>query len=222
MITIGYIHTDFKEKFGIPRQSNLVNDLKGQITFEKGYGQIEAFNGLEDFEYIWLLFGFNKSVKDKFCATVKPPRLGGNIKKGVFATRSPFRPNSIGLSSVKLDRIEYTKEKDVILHVSGVDILDNSPIYDIKPYLPYTDAHTNVRAGFTDSLVISPLDVSGLDLLNDIPIDKQQAIINAIKEDPRPGYQDDPSKVYKMAFDKWDIHFTIANQVATIIKVILL
>lgn len=223
MNIIGHVYTDFNEKFGIPRQSNLIPSLEGKIIFEKNYRQPEAFNGLEEFEYIWILFQFDKSMRDHFYATVKPPRLGGNKKKGVFATRSPFRPNSIGLSSVKLEKIEYTDEFGPVIYISGIDILNGSPIYDIKPYLPYADSHPDAKAGFTDDINISPLTTNDPDgLLNTIPADKRENIIKIISEDPRPGYQDDPQKIYKMAFSKWDIHFTISNHEAYIKKVLLI
>lgn len=223
MEIIGHVYTDFNEKFGIPRQSNLIPDLKGKIVFEKKYRQVEAFNGLEDYEYIWILFQFDKAMRDHFYATVKPPRLGGNKKQGVFATRSPFRPNGIGLSSVKLDKIEYSEENGPVIYISGVDILNGSPVYDIKPYLPYADAHPGARAGFTDSINLVPLTINDPDKhLSLIPDDKKNAIINAISQDPRPGYQDDSEKIYKMAFSNWDIHFTICNGEATIVNTIQL
>lgn len=208
---IGHIHTDLPDKFGVPRQSGLVNELKGYIEFEPKYGQKEAFNGLEDYEYIWILFIFHKAIKENntFSATVKPPKLGGNIRKGVFSTRSPFRPNNIGLSCVKLDEIIYS-EKGTILKVSGPDLIDNTPIIDIKPYLPYTDSHAGAKAGFADTVQDYKLNVIVDEkIIELIPITKRQALIDLLKEDPRPGYQKEPGREYGMYFDNYNIRFII-------------
>lgn len=150
MDIIGFIHTDFIEKFGIPRQSGLIPELTGVIEFLPEYRQPEAFKGLQDFSHIWILWEFNRAKKDHWSATVKPPKLGGNTRMGVFATRSPFRPNNIGLSSVRLERIEYTEEHGPLLYVSGIDMLDGTPILDIKPYIPYSDCHPDATGGFTE------------------------------------------------------------------------
>lgn len=210
MKPIAYIHTDFHTKFGIPRQSGLVKELKGYITFEEEYRSREAFRGLEEFSHIWLLWEFSENKDKKWSPTVRPPKLGGNVRKGVFATRSPFRPNPIGLSCVKLECIEYSKMKGPILHVAGADLLDNTPIYDIKPYLAYVDSKPEATGGFTDRLakrefeVVFENDTKGI-----IPEDKEEALIEILKQDPRPSYQDDADRVYGMEFGDWEIGFSV-------------
>ena len=206
---IGYVYNDFPEKFGLPRQSGLVPSLKGIIEFVHPYGQKEAFYGLEDFDYIWILFEFDEAKRDRFCATVKPPKLGGNKHMGVFATRSPFRPNSIGLTSAKLDSIEYL-DNTVKLHVSGIDIKNGTPVLDIKPYLPYADSHEGVRAGFTDDIKLDDMKVEFEDgLIEIIPEDKIECLIDVLRQNPRPGYHDDDNKVYGMYYMDKNIRFVV-------------
>lgn len=212
MRVIGHIHTDFPEKFGVPRQSNLT-DTKAYIIFEPEYRQKEAFNGLEEFEYIWILFKFHLVKSDVFHATVKPPRLGGNVSKGVFATRSPFRPNNIGLSSVRLEGIEYSDRDGVILRVSGADLVDGTPVVDIKPYLPYTDSHENAKAGFTELVNDYQLEVAYSNELSEekkslIPTGKEDALFQVLAEDPRPGYQDD-EREYGISFADINVRFVV-------------
>lgn len=210
MKIIGHIKTDFKEKFGIPRQSGLVKESKGRIFFEKEYNVPEAFRGLEDFSHIWVLWQFSEAVRDSFTPTVRPPLLGGNKRMGVFATRSPFRPNSIGLSALKLDKVEITEKDGVILHVSGADLLDGTPIYDIKPYLPYADSIPDAVGGFTESLEERHLDVDfPEELLSRVSEDKRSSLVAVLAADPRPSYQNDPERVYGMSFADYEVKFKV-------------
>nr|MCR4716583.1 tRNA (N6-threonylcarbamoyladenosine(37)-N6)-methyltransferase TrmO [Lachnospiraceae bacterium] len=209
MKAIAHIKTDFNEKFGIPRQSGLVKEAQGKIIFENEYRLPDAFKGIEDFNYIWLIWEFSKAKRDNFSATVKPPRLGGNERMGVFATRSPFRPNNIGLSSVKLDKFEIDEKDGPVLYVSGVDLLDGTPIFDIKPYIPYADCHLDASAGFT-SIEKKRLNVRFDDeLLKLLPENKRDAVIGILKEDPRPGYQNDSSRRYGVSYAGYDIRFYV-------------
>lgn len=209
MNIIAYIHTDFPEKFGVPRQSGLVPGLKAEIVFEPAYRSADAVKGLDGFEYIWLLWQFQGTERGKWSATVKPPRLGGNTHMGVFATRSPFRPNPIGLSSVRLERVELT-ENGPVLHVAGADLRDGTPIYDIKPYLPYTDAHPGARAGFAEAVLDYALEVEfPKELLAKLPKEKREAILAVLAQDPRPAYQSDESRVYGVTFAGYDVRFTV-------------
>jgi tRNA-Thr(GGU) m(6)t(6)A37 methyltransferase TsaA len=207
---IAHIETDFPEKFGIPRQSGLVAELKGTIVFEPEYRNPDALKGIDGYDYLWLLWKFEVPKKNGWSATVKPPRLGGNTPMGVFATRSPFRPNSIGLSSVRLESVELTSDRGPLLHVSGVDLRDQTPIYDIKPYLPYVDSHPEARGGFADDVKDYELRVEfPEDLLEAFPKEKQRAIIEVLKQDPRPSYQNDPERRYGVSFAGYDVHFTV-------------
>lgn len=212
MKIIARIKTDFKTKFGLPRQSGLINEIKGKIIFEKPFRNPDAVRGLEGFSHIWLLWQFSETDRNDWSPTVRPPKLGGNKRVGVFATRSPFRPNPIGLSCVKLEKIEFSKTEGPILYVSGADLMDNTPIYDIKPYLPYTDCRTAATGGFVDTLNLKPLDVSfDNDLLNKIPKEKQSELIKVLEGDPRPSYQNDPDRVYGFYFDKFEILFKVSE-----------
>jgi len=216
---IAYIRTDFKEKFGIPRQSGCVPSLQGKIVFLPEFRNDEALRGLDGYSHIWLLFDFSEAHKEneKWSPTVRPPRLGGNIRLGVFASRSPFRPNSIGLSCVKLEKIEKTADSGTILIVSGIDLLDMTPIYDIKPYLPYADSHPEASGGFATDVYDYKLDVNIPDeLLNKIPIDKQNAVIECLSQDIRPAYHNDENRIYTMNFAEIDISFTVKNQCVTV------
>lgn len=220
MKIIARIHSDFPTKFGIPHQSNRLDTLKATIVFEPEFRNPEAFRGLEEYTYIWLIWEFSEAVRDGWSPTVRPPRLGGNIRKGVFATRSPFRPNPIGLSSVKLDRIEYDSKLGPVLHISGADLMDGTPIYDIKPYLPYVDSHPDGTGGFTDQIKDYKLQVDfPEELLAMIPENKRESLIEVLANDPRPGYQKDGDKVYGMAFCDKDVRFQVRDGVLTVIEI---
>lgn len=217
---IAQIHSDFPSKFGIPRQSGIADALKATIIFEPEYRDANAVRGLEGFSHIWLIWQFSKAVGKAWSPTVKPPRLGGNTRMGVFATRSPFRPNNMGLSCVKLERIEYSRDKGPILYVSGADLLDGTPIYDIKPYLPYVDSKPEAIGGFADQhktyelQVIFPQEWLAL-----VPKDKQEALIQVLAQDPRPSYQADPERVYGMEFAQLEVKFIVQDNVLTVCKV---
>lgn len=211
---IAHIYTDFKDKFGIPRQSGRAKSLCGKIVFEPQYQNPDALRELEGFSHIWLLFDFSKSHRAEWSPTVRPPRLGGNRRVGVFASRSPFRPNPIGLSSVKLLNIEKTETEGYVLHVSGVDLLDGTPIYDIKPYLPFSDSHPDAKGGYSDEVCEVRLSVVfPKELLQKIPEEKREAVVECLAEDPRPAYHDEPDRVYSMRFAEFDIHFKVENNV---------
>lgn len=220
MKIIAHIYTDFPEKFGIPRQSGLVPKLTGRIIFEPEYRSPEAVKGLEGFNYIWLLWQFQGTGRKNWSATVKPPRLGGNKHVGVFATRSPFRPNDIGLSSVRLEQIELT-DKGPVLHVAGVDLKDRTPIYDIKPYLPYTDCHPDASEGFAHEVRSHELEVDFPEaLLQIFPEEKREAIVEVLKQDPRPSYHSDPKRRYGVAFAGYDVHFTVEGERLTVFEIV--
>ena len=220
MEIIARIYTDFAEKFGIPRQSGLVRELTGKIVFEPKYRCADAVKGLEGFDYIWLLWKFQGTERGHWSATVKPPRLGGNTRMGVFATRSPFRPNPIGLSSVKLEHIEYSEDGPV-LFVSGIDLKNETPIYDIKPYLPYTDCHPDAREGFAHAVKGYALQVEfPEELLKLFPDEKQEAIIEVLRQDPRPSYHDDETRKYGVAFAGYDVPFRVKGDVLTVFEVV--
>ena len=221
MKIIARIRTALPTKFGIPRQSGLVNELKAVIVFEPEYRNPEALRGLEEFSHIWLIWEFSKAVRDTWSPTVRPPRLGGNTRMGVFATRSPFRPNAVGLSSVKLDSVELHSDLGPILHVSGADLMDNTPIFDIKPYLPYTDSHPDAVGGFTDPLGDCTLEVKFPEQwLYLVPKELQGALIGVLAHDPRPSYQNDPERIYCLEFAKFDIRFTVQGNVLSVCEVV--
>lgn len=208
MKIIAHIHTDFESKFGVPRQSGLVQSLIGEIVFEKEYRNIEAFRGIEEFSHLWLIWQFSKAVRENWSPTVRPPRLGGEERVGVFATRSPFRPNAIGLSSVKLVKLEVRKDVGPVLIVSGADLMDGTPIYDIKPYIAYADSHPDARGGFTDKVAARHLEVIIPDNLKaEVPSDKLEPLLGVLAEDPRPRYQDNPERVYGMGFAGMNVKF---------------
>ena len=218
---IARIHSDFFTKFGIPRQSGLVPQLQARIIFEPEFRIPEAVRGLEGFSHIWLIWQFSQAVREKWSPTVRPPRLGGNERMGVFATRSPYRPNSIGLSSVRLERVELDPDLGPVLHVSGADLMDGTPIYDIKPYAPYADAHPEARGGFTDQTPRRRLTVDcPPPLLELVPEEKREALLGVLAEDPRPAYQDDPERVYAMTFAGLEIKFRVSGQMLTICQVL--
>ncbi|MBR4059854.1 MAG: tRNA (N6-threonylcarbamoyladenosine(37)-N6)-methyltransferase TrmO [Lachnospiraceae bacterium] len=221
MKMIAKIETDFPDKFGVPRQSGLVEELKGTIVFEPEYRNPDALKGLEGYNYIWLLWQFEGVERDNWSVTVRPPRLGGNKHMGVFATRSPFRPNPIGLSSVKLERIELHTERGPLLHVSGIDLRHNTPIYDIKPYLPYADCHTDAVGGFAHEVKDYELEVIfPEELILKIPEGKREAIVAVLKQDPRPSYHNDPARKYGVSFAGFDVRFVVDGKVLTVVDVI--
>lgn len=207
---IAHIHTDFPTKFGIPRQSSLVEELRGEIIFEPEYRQPEAFRGIEEYSHLWLLWEFSEAKREHWSATVKPPRLGGRTRMGVFATRSPFRPNPIGLSCVRLVELRQDETYGPVLVVAGVDLMDGTPIYDIKPYLPYVDAHPDALGGFGDRVKEHALEVADPgSLLERLPEEKRAGAVAFLQQDPRPAVHKDPDRVYKIAYAGYDIHFTV-------------
>ena len=214
---IAHINTDFKEKFGIPRQSGLVEALRASIVFEPEYRVPDAVRGLEEFSHIWLLWEFSRAHRESWSPTVRPPRLGGNKRVGVFATRSPFRPNALGLSVVRLEGVETDGPTGPVLHVSGADLLDGTPIYDIKPYLPYADAIPGASGGFTDQTARRLLTVEcPQELLAVLQPEKREALLAVLAQDPRPSYQTDPNRVYGMAFAGAEIRFTVEGGTLTV------
>lgn len=207
---IARIHTDFPTKFGVPRQSGLIDSLESLIIFEPEYRDPLSLRGLEEFSHLWLIWQFSKAVRDTWSPTVRPPKLGGNRRVGVFATRSPFRPNAIGLSSVRLLGIEKHPQHGHVLRVAGADLMDGTPILDIKPYLAYTDSHPQATGGFTDRLELKPLEVLlPPELGEKLPADKRAALIEVLAADPRPSYQHDPERVYGFFFGDWEILFSV-------------
>ena len=216
---IAHIHTDFSSKFGIPRQSGLVDELEATIIFEPEYRNPDALRGIEEYSHLWLLWQFSECIDKEWTPTVRPPRLGGNKRMGVFATRSPFRPNPIGLSCVKLLGVEKTKKHGCILRVAGADLLDGTPIYDIKPYLPYVDSHPEASNGFALNEKEGRLTVEfPEDLLKRIPSNKQAALKAILAQDPRPGYQDDAERIYGIEFAGFDIRFSVRDSVLTVVE----
>ena len=222
MKIIARIRSDFPTKFGIPRQSGLVEALRAAVVFEPEYRNPEALRGLEGFSHIWLIWQFSQAVREGWSPTVRPPRLGGNTRMGVFATRSPFRPNAIGLSSVRLEGIDLHTDRGPVLYVSGADLMDNTPIFDIKPYLPYVDAHPQASGGFASAgadrklKVVFPPEWLAL-----IAQERREALEGVLACDPRPSYQDDPERVYGLAFGGADVRFTVAGDTLTVKEVTL-
>ncbi|MBP1545734.1 MAG: tRNA (N6-threonylcarbamoyladenosine(37)-N6)-methyltransferase TrmO [Oscillospiraceae bacterium] len=213
---IARIENDFTEKFGVPRQSGLA-DVSSRIVFEPEYRVNEAFRGLEGFTHIWLLWIFSEAVREKWSPTVRPPRLGGNTRMGVFATRSPFRPNSIGLSSVRLDRIEYTRSDGPVLYVSGADLMNGTPIVDIKPYLAYTDSHPEAAGGFALTEKEGHMNVVIPDKLRAVfSPERLNGLISVLSQDPRPQYQSDPDRVYTMSFGGAEVSFIVSGNEVTV------
>lgn len=217
---IARMHSDFAAKFGIPRQSGLVEQLRSTIVFEPEYRNPDALRGIEDFSHLWILWQFSEAVRQGWSPTVRPPRLGGNTRMGVFATRSPFRPNNLGLSSVKLLAVEHTDRLGPVLHVGGADLMDGTPIFDIKPYIPYSDCHPEATGGFTDSAEAFLLEVDfPAELLNMLPAEKREAAIGILSHDPRPSYQRKPERMYGLTFAGFDIRFTVQGDVLTVREV---
>lgn len=214
---IAKVHTDFPEKFGIPRQSGLVKTAKGTVVFEPEYRSEEALRGLEGYSHIWLLWEFSEAKRQHWSATVKPPRLGGKKRMGVFATRSPFRPNPIGMSVVKLQSVRIDEKLGPVLEVSGVDMLDGTPIYDIKPYLPYADSYPEAEDGFAGEVYEHALEVHFPDgLLEQIPEELREGIIGILSQDPRTAFIDDESRVWGVSYAGWNVRFTVSGNVLTV------
>ena len=221
LIVVARIHTAFPEKFGIPRQSGLVPSLRGEIHFEGEFRNPDAIRGIEEYSHLWLLWGFSKAKTDNIHLTVAPPRLGGKERKGIFATRSPFRPNSIGLSSVQLEEIRWKENGEPFLIVSGADLLDGTPIYDIKPYLPYTDSHPDARGSFGEAHQNDGIPVIFPEELRmRLPKDLQQSTFDVLSQDPRAAYNKKPDYIYGMSFAGYDIRFVIENDVLIVKDVI--
>lgn len=220
---IATIKTDFPTKFGIPRQSGLIPTLKGKIIFEPEYRNKEALRGLDGFSHLWLLWKFSEAVIDNWSPTVRPPRLGGNKRMGVFATRSPFRPNPIGLSSVKLEEILDDGENGTVLIVSGADLMDGTPIYDIKPYIAYTDSHPDALGGFSGEVFENCLTVEfGSELKCIMPPDTAAALTEILASDPRPGYKADSDRIYSFEYAGYNIKFSVENNILTVLSVVKL
>ena len=217
MKIIARIYTPYKEKFGIPRQSGIADTLISKIVFEPRYRRSEALLGLDGYSHIWVIWKFSEAERESWSPTVRPPRLGGNKRMGVFATRSPFRPNPIGLSSLSLVKIEKTENEGTVLYVKGADMLNGTPIYDIKPYLAYTDSHPNAKGGFADEVMDYKIRVSFPEaLLSIIAEDYREALIKILEDDPRPSYKKASEKEYGMRFADYEIFFTVKDGVLTV------
>lgn len=217
MKPVAYFRSPFGSKFGIPRQAGVVADVRGCIVLDKEYRTADAVRGMEEFDYLWLIWGFSANKHGAKGVTVRPPRLGGNKQMGVFATRSPFRPNPIGLSSVRIDHIDYGCPDAPVIHVLGADLMDGTPIYDIKPYIPYTDAHPEARGGFTDTTEWQPLEVVVPEELRpNVP----EQLLKILAQDPRPHYHNNPTRIYGMPFDGKDVRFRVDGKVLTIVEII--
>ena len=223
MQIIAHIHTDFPTKFGVPRQSGLAESLNGTIVFTPPYRNPDALRGIEGFSHIWLIWQFHKALRDGFSPTVLPPKLGGKTRVGVFATRSPFRPNAIGLSSVRLLGVALHTPDGPLLHVAGADLVDGTPIFDIKPYLPYADCHMDATDAFAETRRDAPLQVVFPDeWLCMIPAGKREALFEVLALDTRPGYQHDPGRRYGFNYAGFDVRFTIDNDTLTVVEVVKL
>lgn len=218
---IARMHSDFPTKFGIPRQSGLASSLRSTIVFEPEFRNPDALRGLEGYSHLWIIWQFSEAVRSGWSPTVRPPRLGGNTRMGVFATRSPFRPNAIGLSSVRLLSIEHTQEHGTVLVVAGADLMDGTPILDIKPYVPYSDCHQDATGGFTDTADDFLLQVQfPQNLLDKLPEDKHDAVMEVLSHDPRPAYQRNPQRVYGLSFAGFNLRFTVKEKLLTVIEVL--
>ena len=221
---IAHFHSPFKSKFGIPKQAGLVAELEGEIVFEPEYRNADALRGIEGFDYLWLIWEFSANRHAAKSPVVRPPVLGGNEKVGVFATRSPFRPNNIGLSSVRLSHVEWESSRGPVIHVKGADLMDGTPIYDIKPYVVYADCHPEARSGFVDERKWNKLQVEISEEVEKylqsqgLSSGKIEVLKEVLAQDPRPHYQKDPHKVYGMPYEGMDIHFTVCNQILTVVK----
>lgn len=220
MNIIARMKSDFSSKFGIPRQSGLVDELISTIVFQPEYANPDALRGLEDFSHLWILWQFSQAVRPDWSATVRPPRLGGNTRLGVFATRSPFRPNEIGLSCVRIAGIRQTPDQGTVIDVYGADLLDGTPILDIKPYIPYADSHPEATGGFTDHTQDFILQVNcPQELLNAVPEGKQRALLGVLSHDPRPSYQNDPARIYGLEFAGLNIRFSVSENILTVLEI---
>ncbi len=217
---IAKIQSDFPTKFGIPRQSGLVEELVSTVIFEPPYRNPDALRGIEKFSHLWLIWQFSEAVREDWSATVRPPRLGGNTRLGVFATRSPFRPNPIGLSCVRLLGVEYTAGNGTVLRVAGADLMDGTPILDIKPYIPYADCHPDAIGGFAEQADDYILEVNfPAELLSKLPQEKHAAVLGVLSHDPRPSYQKDSSRIYGLNFGGFDIRFLVEGNTLTVVEV---
>ena len=217
---IARMRSDFSTKFGIPRQSGLVEELRSTIIFEPEFRNSDALRGIGDFSHLWIIWQFSEAVRQGWSPTVRPPRLGGNTRMGVFATRSPFRPNNLGLSSVRLVGVEHTEQFGTVLHVAGADLMDGTPIFDIKPYIPYSDCHVEASGGFTDHAGDFLLKVEFPEhLLTRLPEDKRQAAVGVLSHDPRPSYQRKPDRIYGLSFAGFNIRFSVDGDTLTVIDV---
>ncbi len=217
---IAHMKSDFSTKFGIPRQSGLVQELRSTIVFQSEFRNADALRGIEGFSHLWIIWQFSEAVRTEWSPTVRPPRLGGNTRMGVFATRSPFRPNNLGLSCVKLLGVEETAEFGTVIHVGGADLMDGTPIFDIKPYIPYADCQPDAVGGFTDTAGDFLLEVDFPDsLLNNLPEDKREAALQVLSHDPRPSYQRKPGRIYGLTFAGFDIRFTVEENRLTVVAI---
>ena len=218
---IARMKSDFSTKFGIPRQSGLVQELRSTVIFEPEFRNPDALRGIEDFSHLWLIWQFSEAVRTEWSPTVRPPRLGGNTRMGVFATRSPFRPNNLGLSCVRLLGVEHTEQYGTVLHVGGADLMDGTPIFDIKPYIPYADCQPDAAGGFTDSAgdFLLSVDVPPA-LLALLPEDKREAAVAVLSHDPRPSYQRKPGRIYGVSFAGFDIRFTVEDTTLTVVEIL--
>ena len=220
---VATMRSDFPTKFGIPRQSGLAKALRSTIVFEPKYRNSDALRGLEDFSHLWIIWQFSEAVGKEWSPTVRPPRLGGNTRMGVFATRSPFRPNNLGLSCVEILGLEQTSDKGTVIHVAGADLMDGTPIFDIKPYIPYCDCQPEALGGFTataDSYLLSVEFPE--ELLSRIPQDKQESLLEVLSHDPRPSYQQDSDRIYGLNFSGFDIRFCVKDKILSVKEVMAL
>ena len=221
MEPIAHIRSDFPTKFGVPRQAGLVEELRAAVVFEPPYRVPAALRGIAGFSHLWLMWEFSQNKRGGWSPTVRPPRLGGNVRMGVFATRSPFRPNPIGLSCVRLERVELDTSDGPVLHISGADLVDGTPIFDIKPYIPYADCHSEAAGGFAGTAPEGALTVDiPPRLLERVPPDRREALTGVLAQDPRPSYQDDPRRVYGFGFAGLEVRFTVENGVLTVVDIV--
>lgn len=220
MKIIARIKSDFPSKFGIPRQSGIISSLKAKVIFEPEFRNPDLIKGLEDYSHLWLIWEFSKAKREHWSATVRPPRLGGNKRVGVFASRSPFRPNPIGLSSVKLDKVEILPTMGPVLYVSGADLMDGTPIYDIKPYLPYVDSHPEAKGGFSDLFSSYSLKVvCSDDCCNRVPEDIRESLFEILAQDPRPSYQEDPDRIYGLPYAGYNVRFRVKDETLHVLEI---
>jgi tRNA-Thr(GGU) m(6)t(6)A37 methyltransferase TsaA len=217
---IAIIKNDYKDKFAVPRQSGIAKNIESKIILEKEYSNEIAIKGLDEYSHLWLIWGFSKNIREKYSLTVRPPRLGGNTRMGVFATRSPYRPNNLGLSSVKLERIEIDKNNNPVIIVSGADLIDGTPIYDIKPYITFSDCHNDAISGIADTTEFPILEVNISDnLVKKIDKSKLDTLITILENDPRPAYQNDDNRIYGFKFASYEIKFNVKGNALTVIDI---